>query len=291
MLYNKIIISSIPWTAFAHHHETTHYEWSFAHREHMMEIAYIDKGDVIQNYKNGCSQLIPEQSVLVNLFDRDCIISCDAPLHRHYTVGVSLDYQTYSISEKQMVECSRAAAAGELQDGMFAIVPLGYLPNQKGGKIHNIIQRIIREHAAAESYRNVLCSGLVLELLSEITRESIRCAYAHHQVSPGSVLYSEQAIGYISSHIGEKITVADIAKEIGISGGYLSNTFKAVTSQTLIEYISRVKINRVKELLVSKNLTLREAGERVGIYDENYLSRIFKKYTGMTARDFKLRIR
>jgi len=291
VLYNKVIISGVPRTVFAHHHETMHYELSFVPREHMMEISYIDRGDVIMIFKNGESRLIPGQSVIVNLYDREFTASSDEPLHSHYTVGISLDYQAHSISEKQLVECSRAAAAGEAHGSMFAIVPFGYLPNQKGGKIHNIIQRIIREHAVAESCRDMLCSGLVLELLSELTRESIRNAYAHHQVSPGSVLYSEQAISYISAHIGGKITIADIAKEIGISEGYLSNTFKAVTGQTLIEYISRVKINHVKGFLVNKNLTLREAGESVGIYDENYLSRIFKKYTGMTARDFKLQIR
>ena len=62
-----------------------------------------------------------------------------------------------------------------------------------------------------------------------------------------------------------------------------------MTGQTLITYINRVKIERVKELLLINNaITLKEAGENVGIEDENYLSRIFKQYTGLSVREFRM---
>jgi YesN/AraC family two-component response regulator len=52
--------------------------------------------------------------------------------------------------------------------------------------------------------------------------------------------------------------------------------------------IDRIKINQVKEMILSKNITFRQAGENVGIEDENYLSHIFSKYNGISMRKFKM---
>jgi len=54
-----------------------------------------------------------------------------------------------------------------------------------------------------------------------------------------------------------------------------------------VEYINTAKLNKVKELIVNQGLSLREAGEKCGFYDANYLSKIFKKYTGYQAKEFK----
>ena len=293
MYYNKIVFDNIPRVIFAHNHTTRHYDSSFYAKTNIIEITYIDRGDVIMKFDGGVTQLIPEQSVFVNMFDCNLSLSSKAAIHSHFTVGISMGFGVYSVTEKQMVECSRAAAVGELSELMFAIAPNGYFVNQNGSRIHNIIQKIINSHSSTESCRNMYCSGLVFELLSELTRESMRRAFlgSDHILSPGSFLYSEHALKYISSHISEKIIIADISKEIGISTGYLSNTFKAVTGQTLVEYITRVKINHVKEVIINKNLTMRDAAESVGIYDENYFSRVFKKYTGITVREFKSQAR
>ena len=94
-------------------------------------------------------------------------------------------------------------------------------------------------------------------------------------------------MNYIASHIDENISVDEISFHLGISSSYLSSQFKASTGRTIIEYVNFVKLNKVKELICDKGLTLKEAGEAVGFYDEHYLSRVFKKHFGMSAREYK----
>ena len=84
----------------------------------------------------------------------------------------------------------------------------------------------------------------------------------------------------------KKLTVGEIAGYLHISDGYFSRLFKSVTGQTVIEYVNRVKLERVRDLIASRQATLREAGESVGIYDENYLSRLFRQYMGLTVREY-----
>ena len=84
------------------------------------------------------------------------------------------------------------------------------------------------------------------------------------------------------------LTVTELAEHAQISPSYLSGLFKAYTGQSIIDYTNRIKVERVKEMLISqRGILLREAGESVGILDENYLSRLFKRYAGMSVRDFQ----
>ena len=57
--------------------------------------------------------------------------------------------------------------------------------------------------------------------------------------------------------------------------------------ENFIEYLTRLRIECSKELLGRAALTIREAGLQSGYADPNYFSRIFKKQTGMTPREYR----
>lgn len=104
---------------------------------------------------------------------------------------------------------------------------------------------------------------------------------------PSAARYYKKAVEYIGNHINGRITVDEIAAGVGISPGYLSRLFKQVSQRTIVAYINGMKIDRIRELMETEGYNLREAGEKMGITDENYLSRMFKKYTGLSVREFK----
>ena len=54
-----------------------------------------------------------------------------------------------------------------------------------------------------------------------------------------------------------------------------------------MEYINRRKLSYMVELIRRYDYTLAEAGEHVGYNDVNYISRIFKRYYGMTVTEYK----
>ena len=56
---------------------------------------------------------------------------------------------------------------------------------------------------------------------------------------------------------------------------------------TLVEYIHRSKLQQVVHLLIDAELTLAEAAESVGIASTKYLSRLFRRYMGMSATEYK----
>lgn len=96
-----------------------------------------------------------------------------------------------------------------------------------------------------------------------------------------------QAMAYIDSHLASSLSLDEIAGEIPINPSYLSRVFKKETGQPLTEYINLARIERAKELLLDGNGLNYEVAEQTGFHDPAYFSAIFKKYTGMSPKEFK----
>ncbi|WP_312886426.1 helix-turn-helix domain-containing protein [Paenibacillus plantarum] len=90
----------------------------------------------------------------------------------------------------------------------------------------------------------------------------------------------EHSITYLENHYSEKITRERLAEIAGVSQSHYSILFKQLTGFSPSEYLSRLRVNRAKELLISGSGTLREIALKVGYKDEFYLSRRFKQQTG-----------
>jgi len=55
----------------------------------------------------------------------------------------------------------------------------------------------------------------------------------------------------------------------------------------LLEYINRCRIHAAERYIAEGELTLREIGEKVGIRDEKYLSRLFRRYIGVSPAEYR----
>ncbi|MCY9515691.1 AraC family transcriptional regulator [Paenibacillus apiarius] len=76
------------------------------------------------------------------------------------------------------------------------------------------------------------------------------------------------------------------AAEAGISASQLSRAFKQMTGQNFIDYLTMVKMNKCKELLLATDMKINEIAESVG-YQPPYFNRLFKKQEGMTPGQYR----
>ena len=81
--------------------------------------------------------------------------------------------------------------------------------------------------------------------------------------------------------------MGDVASAIGVSKNYLTNVFSSTEGIPLMEYINRSKLSYMMVLIRRYDYTLAQAGKHVGFTDVNYISRIFKRYYGMTVTEYK----
>ena len=81
--------------------------------------------------------------------------------------------------------------------------------------------------------------------------------------------------------------IASYAAEIGISENYLSRLVKKATGRSVGAWIDIVRIQRAKHLLSETRQSIIDISSAVGIEDQSYFSRLFKKETGLTPSAFR----
>ncbi|MBS4189720.1 AraC family transcriptional regulator [Bacillus sp. FJAT-49705] len=100
-----------------------------------------------------------------------------------------------------------------------------------------------------------------------------------------SMLKSVQmALGYINRHFTEEITLESVAMEVHLSPNYFSNIFKKTTGSSFIEYLTQLRMEKAKLMLMDLNCTVYQIAETVGYSTSRYFSRVFKSYSGMTPK-------
>lgn len=91
----------------------------------------------------------------------------------------------------------------------------------------------------------------------------------------------------VNNRYMENISISDIAEEVYLSPNYMSLIFKNETRETIVEYITRVRIEAAKDLLKSTNLKMFEVAQMVGYENPQYFSTVFKKYTGIYPMKYR----
>lgn len=151
-----------------------------------------------------------------------------------------------------------------------------------------LIRAVVSARRSGDALFSLRCRAVIHQLYLLLTEHSIKQTQT---LKSGTKLrenrYCLRARQYITSHLHEKISVADVAEAVGISYNYLNRLFTSHHGITMVEYIHREKMHQVEKLLLETDIPLEEAGIRVGITDVKYLSRLFRRYTGMTLTEYR----
>lgn len=92
---------------------------------------------------------------------------------------------------------------------------------------------------------------------------------------------------YILEHYTQEISLEQVADHVGLQHDYLGKLFKKVEGLTFTEYIIALRMEKAKELLEQRELTIKEITFMIGYSDPNYFSRAFKKYVGISATQYE----
>lgn len=92
---------------------------------------------------------------------------------------------------------------------------------------------------------------------------------------------------YAKENYAEGITLEETAETFYVSKEYLSKTFKATVGRGFSEYVTSLRMQRAKELIVDYKVPIKEAGELVGYMDQAHFYKTFKKFYGKTPGEMK----
>jgi two-component system response regulator YesN len=123
--------------------------------------------------------------------------------------------------------------------------------------------------------------------ISTALNEFIELVYSSQDAK--KVTQIRPAINYIDANYDKPIGLADIAKASYMSVSRLAHVFKEQMGITLIDYLTSVRIERAKQLLLATAQNCTEICFQVGYNNQSYFTRTFKRLVGVTPRQFRVK--
>ena len=100
----------------------------------------------------------------------------------------------------------------------------------------------------------------------------------------------EATIAYVETHyVDSNLTLSEVAEHVDRSPSYLSHLLTKKYKQSFSDILLYIRIEKAKELLESTDNTIQNISAAVGFKNPNYFSRVFKKYTKQTPRDWRMK--
>jgi AraC family transcriptional regulator len=91
---------------------------------------------------------------------------------------------------------------------------------------------------------------------------------------------------YIDDHIGERISLDELAREAGVTRFHFARQFRLSTGESPMGYVRRLRVERSKSILQAGNSSISDVAARLGFSDQSHFTRIFGRLVGVSPGNF-----
>lgn len=137
-----------------------------------------------------------------------------------------------------------------------------------------------RDHVTAAVLRVTLCA-ILLEAARQLTMTKV--------AKPTRAMRA--AIDFMDQHHAEPLRMGTVARAADCCRARLFQNFKDSTGMTPNDFLQRLRINRVQAALASTDESITTIALRAGFSSSQYFSTVFRKYSGVTPNQFRVRHR
>lgn len=153
-------------------------------------------------------------------------------------------------------------------------------------KLAGILNDYDTENYEAGYYEELLGLLDVEESFDSLRQRMHRIGFKNEGKTEGNE-YAAKAVEYVYDHYQERINTSKIAEYIHVSSNYLGKLFYSTTGEYLTDFISRIRVEKAQVLLAESKLSIGEVAAAVGIGDQRYFAKLFKKYCGVTPKEYR----
>ena len=146
------------------------------------------------------------------------------------------------------------------------------------------VKRKLTQKVYADKYKSMVLEGRSTSNDDSLEHISIRRDGIEIMLHDIRV---KQIIQHINTYISQELSLVSLAKVVFLHPNYLSNLFKNETGESLIDYITRVRMEYAKELLLTNLYTVKQITEKTGYNDPRYFAKIFNKTTGVLPSQYR----
>ncbi len=162
------------------------------------------------------------------------------------------------------------------------------------------IQGVLHHHLATDSPLFLLSEFAVqlfrsqetkdeehLRMLAQILIKELILVFNPARQQPPLPVNLGKLLTYIENNLTNHISVAELAKMADRSKSGITTLFRKHCNKSPVRWIIEKRIERACELLSTTGMPIKEAGSAVGIHDQFYFSKLFKKITGQSPLSYR----
>jgi len=97
----------------------------------------------------------------------------------------------------------------------------------------------------------------------------------------------EPTLAFLYENLGRPVSLAEMASHAELSESHFSRIFKEQTGHSPVDYFIYLKMQHACSMLTLTQLTIKEIGEALGYHDAYYFSRLFRKFIGVSPREYR----
>ncbi|WP_026564251.1 response regulator [Bacillus sp. UNC41MFS5] len=154
-------------------------------------------------------------------------------------------------------------------------------------KMH-ALQLFRQDHAVDCLHQEILMSNFLCELkvlLIDYFKSFLYLSNeVYNQTKRREIL---DAISYVSVNLEKRVSLEEVAGYLFLNQSYFSRLFKKEMGETFVEYVTKMKITRAKELLEQTTDSVGKICERLGYDNQSYFIKLFKNHVGFTPIEYR----
>ncbi|MCP8968266.1 helix-turn-helix transcriptional regulator [Ectobacillus ponti] len=161
---------------------------------------------------------------------------------------------------------------------LLRIPQYGRLQNRESGE--RLMEELLGLNEAISVEEKLQQPLQFYKLLLFLQKEALAIPSAAEKVT-------EQVVTYIKKHYADNIQIADMAEELHYHADYLARCMQKTMGISPLQYMNEVRLAQAKKLLAGTSAKVKEIAKLVGVQDEAYFSRLFRKREGMSAQEYR----
>jgi AraC family L-rhamnose operon regulatory protein RhaS len=250
-----------------------------AHTHDCLELVYVTKGSGVHRIDGEPFPLIPGDLYAIGQGTRHTF-QADSELW-FYNLLIKPDL--FDAPEREELAALHEFA-GFLRGGDAGARPKLSFSPPHSDRLAGLLARLTREiHERAPGWR-LAAKSLFSEFIVDACRPTSLAERETPDVDGGPVAAT---LARIHERYTEPLTVEELARLAEVSAGHLGETFKKRTGLTIHQYLTKLRVERARALLEETELSVTEVCHRAGFEDSGYLTRMFKRATGVTPRAYR----
>ena len=275
----KITFSGLPTPVWGCETTINNYNWVGTHPENRIEISII-KAPYLVQVKNN------QKNVYENIYALSCGVA-DGFNYCYSKPDVQVSITTVAVRFENLNIVAKDLSIDDCGDTQSILLPsfLDVFSVNELDEINILLHKYIKHSQRSSAYDSIMCYSLLYNTLAKID-SAVRNKLSGN-VQNTYNYYIKKANWIINERYNTKLTKSIIAKELGISVGYLTAVYKKSTGKTISEYLLSVRMHKAEALLEDINMPTVKIAAAVGFDDETYFRKRFKQYFGMNVKEYR----